>query len=139
MIIMRLGIVDLISFIFWNSFWKMSAYSFWRLYNLIWMSEIWTIWEIVSFVCLIMISALALFGGNKTTSASTSSIIESLFFKKWLWKNSKKFWNSFFFSADILGLTIVFPIIDIYFSSFVIISFATSINVLFLYLSNENL
>jgi len=106
----------------------------------------WTIWEIVSFVCLIMISALALFGGNKTTSSCSDSssvwdspIIESLFFKKWLWKNSKKFWNSFFFSGDILGLTIVFPIIEIYFSSLVIISFAISINVLFLYLSNENL
>jgi len=90
MIIMRLGIVALISFIFWNSFWKMSAYSFWRLYRRMWISEMWMICEIVAFVCFITISALALFGGSKMTSssgwasasASPSPISESLFLRK---------------------------------------------------------
>jgi len=89
MIIMMLGIWALISFIFWNSFWKISAYSFWRLYKRMWMSEMCIIWEIVLFVCLIIISAIALFGGNEiislgsdSDSSFTSPISESLFLRK---------------------------------------------------------
>ena len=64
MIIMRLGISVFISFIFWNSFWNISVYSFWRLYNLMWMSEMWIIWDIVAFVCLIIISVIVFFGAS---------------------------------------------------------------------------